>query len=748
MLLASAPAHAQQSGEIRGEAVDARGGEPLANVKIQLVATPHGTITDAEGGFQIRGIPAGEYELQASTVGYRLLRKPFSLAAGEVVEFEIILSPVTFRHTDSVEVRADAFEPVRADSPSELTLAGGEAKNLASVLADDPLRAVQGLPGVTSNDDFRSQFSLRGAGYHRVGLYLDGMLLHAPFHMVAGEESTGSLTAFQGDLLEDISLHSGAPPVRYADRTAGILDLRTREGTRLAPSVRFTASASNTGFVAEGPLGQARKGSWVAGVRKSYLQYLLKRVTDDPTLAFGFLDAQARLVYDLSAKHNVSLSIIEGVSALDRAEARNRLGLNSVMLSDLHLSVAGLTWRYEPGAKVLVTNSLTYMRERFENRNPDRSRLGGGYYGEWIWNATANWTQSESASLDAGWSVRRIRDDGFLNWYQFNPYAVFLMNDYRGSTARPGAYLQQSWSTAGGRLRLSGGARWDRHGINEVQTVSPQASLAVRPLEATRIMIAWGQSVQHPEFLWLLSRIGNRRLLPERANHLLAVVEQRLDERTRVRAEFYDREDRDLLFRPLYEPRLAGGFVVNPPAEAPARNSVRGYARGFEIFVQRRTANRLAGWVSYAYGRARLRDGETGARFPSDQDQRHTVNVYASWRIRPTVNLSLKWLYGSGFPVPGFLREEGGRYYLAETRNEARLESYQRADTRINKTFSFDRWRMTLYAELVNVFNRENWRYDSFGGYDPETGRAFPRFDKMFPILPSAGIVLEFEGRQ
>jgi hypothetical protein len=62
---------------------------------------------------------------------------------------EVILTPDNLRHTDSVEVKAGPFELPRQNSPSEMTLSGVEAKNLASVLADDPLRAAQSLPGVS-----------------------------------------------------------------------------------------------------------------------------------------------------------------------------------------------------------------------------------------------------------------------------------------------------------------------------------------------------------------------------------------------------------------------------------------------------------------------------------------------------------------------------------------------------------------------------------------------------------------------
>jgi len=160
--------------------------------------------------------------------------------------------------------------------------------------------------------------------------------------------------------------------------------------------------------------------------------------------------------------------------------------------------------------------------------------------------------------------------------------------------------------------------------------------------------------------------------------------------------------------------------------------------------LQRRSANRLTGWVSYALGYARQRDGEAGIAFPADMEQRHTVNVYGSYRVRPTVNLSVKWLYGSGFPMPGFFRRAGATYFLSESRNAVRLDPYQRADLRINKAYVFDRWKLTLYGEVVNMLNRHNYRFDSFGSYNTRTAQASVYLDRMFPILPSAGVVLEF----
>jgi hypothetical protein len=168
--LAAVVLHAQPGAEVRGSVVDARGGEALSSVVVQLVGGAYRAITDSAGRFRITAVAAGDYVLNVSTVGYHLLKKSIHLDAGETQDFEVILSPETFRRTDSVEVQASPFEPARQDSPSTLVLGGNDAKNLASVLADDPLRSVQGLPGVSSNNDFDAPFSVRGADFSRIGL--------------------------------------------------------------------------------------------------------------------------------------------------------------------------------------------------------------------------------------------------------------------------------------------------------------------------------------------------------------------------------------------------------------------------------------------------------------------------------------------------------------------------------------------------------------------------------------------------
>jgi hypothetical protein len=755
LLLAAGGIAAAQSdtGEVSGRVTSSRGNEALGRVQLTLTGAPLSVplrvVTGDDGTFRIPSVPPGDYVLQTAAVDFYVVRNQFALAAGETKTFDVVLTSSTDQRKDTVVVSAGAFSVATETNSAAITLEGEERKNLASVLADDPLRAVQSLPGVTSNNDFDSEFSLRGAPFHRIGLYLDGVLLHSPFHTTDGEADNGSLTVFNGDTTDDMTLFQGAWPVRYADRTAGMLAVDTREGNRQEVQGRLTASASNAGGLFEGPIGKNKRGSWLVAFRKSYLQYILNRIDfgDQAPMSFGFTDGQARLTYDLTPKHTISLSDVEGASDVDRTPFRDELGVNSVMTSGFRFSLLNLSSRYAPDEHVLITNHLAWSRERGEVANRDNALLNRQAFGEWTWHGDASigWSSQAKNTLDVGGEVRRQRQDGGSTQFVYTPVLTPAADIFRGTGTHSGGYVQQSYGFAGDKIRLTAGVRHDAFSASPVQVTSPYASAAFVPWSKTHVQLDWGQYSQFPELAQIFSGFAQSTVLPERATHYEATLEQNLDDRTRLRFEFYDRQDRDLIARPLLDPRLLfNGQIFNAVANAPLRNSQRGYSRGAQVFLQRRTANGFTGWISYAYGRNIVSDGDLGVRFPSDFDQRHTVNAYVSRRVRPTVNLSARFTYGSGMPLPGFYRQDGTAYFLTTARNSLRAPNYQRTDLRLNKAYVHKKSKATLFAEVVNLTNHHNRDFDTPGPYDSATGRTYPNFFSMFPILPSAGIVYEF----
>ena len=241
--------------------------------------------------------------------------------------------------------------------------------------------------------------------------------------------------------------------------------------------------------------------------------------------------------------------------------------------------------------------------------------MSGGYYGEWVWNTDVSWMWNRRAPLEAGWSVRQLRDEGYTNQYQTNRPAPLVKDHFDGNATRTGGYVQQSWLAWSGRLRLNAGERWDRNSLDRIATTTPAASLSLRVASGTHFDLGWGEYVQYPEISVLTSPLGSRGLPPERSIHAVAGVEQRLGARTRLRAEFYDRADRDMVFQPTIDPRLLLPklTVFAPPSNPLYAASLRGYCarRGvLPAAQQRQPVHRLDIVRVRPDGDARRRDGK------------------------------------------------------------------------------------------------------------------------------------------
>jgi hypothetical protein len=727
---------------VRGRVVNAVGGEPLGLVQVVLLDTPWRTVTDDAGEFQLTAVPAGHYVFEVTAVGFHPVRQEFAVDSGETRAFDVALTSTRITLTDSATVTAGAFAAPEPGAGA-FTLEGHEIANLASVLADDPLRAVQSLPGVTSNNDFSSEFSVRGAPFRRVGVYLDGVPLHSPFHTTDGSPENGSLSILSGDLTSDMTLYQGAWPVRYSDRTAGMLAVDTRPGTREGVREQVSASASNVSVLAEGPL-DGKRGSWIVSGRRSYLQYILNRVDfgDQPPFVFGFADLQGRLDYDLNSRQSLSLTILDGLSSVDRSRYRDELSPATVMTSDFHSDVFNLGWRYM-NPRVLMTSHLAWSKESGRVGNRDEVRLFDIDHREVTLQTDATILWSPHHTLEFGGQAQRIVEAGAATQLLYAPDLTTTVDQYHGATWQGGAFVQETLTR--GPIRLGGGLRVDRQSASAASVTTPYVTLSFQSARGTHVQFDVGRYGQFADLSQSFSRFTDDRLAPERSTHFDALVEQQINSRTRVRVELYDREDHDLLARPALDPRLSfDGVVVDADPFARWRSALHGHARGVDVTVQKRSANGFTGWISYAYASSEVEDDTLGLQYPSDYDQHHTMNAFVSRRLRPTVNVSGRVTLGSGMPIPGFYRLAQGQYELDTARNQLRAPIYQRTDLRINKEYIRRRYNLTLFAEVVNVTNRTNRDFDTPGPYDASTTRAAPNFYTMFPILPSLGLVIAF----
>ena len=743
-ILTASPVSAQQNlkpGEVRGVVIDGATGAPLSRVLVvdEGDAEVRKVVTASDGTFGL-DVPAGRRRLRASVVGYAVARRDVVVPEGGAVEVTFVLAGGTGGLTETVDVSADRFRSADPGAPGQQVLGSADIQNLRGVLADDPLRAVQVLPGVATGDDLRSEFSVRGSSFSHMHLTLDGFttpyLLHA-VRAIEDATSSGSIAMINSDILQDAALVSGGYVQRTGNRTGASVEFNVRPGARDRMQVRTAVSGTSASMVVEGPLGRGKKGSWLASGRQSYLDLVIDRLVDDQ-VQFGFTDAQTKFEYDLSRSQRIDFTIIAGRSRLKEPE--EEVDANDLYVG-LNASAVGIgKWRWT-GARTVLSGGLLAGVNRFSNETRGGDELDRGREGQLGARADVQHQFRSRLSFEAGAEVDAFHESR----HRQRPVAATtyrVVNDYAASAERVGGYAAVRWSPLAS-ITLSPGVRADRWSLTGESTTSPWLQVQWRPAPQTSVRAATGVYQQFPHFEQIVGAWGMPGLERERAAHVDVGIEQTIGASARVQVTVYNRDERGMLRRPGAETRVVDGRLVRGSTSARYETRLDGYARGIEVLVQRLDSSGFSGWVSYAYGRNRYDDTVSGESFWGDLDQRHTMNLYGLYRLSPQTNVSGKLRIGSNFPAPGYYTQSGDRYFVGESRNEVRLPSFARLDLRVNHSFIWTRRRLTLFAEVINVLNRENVRYHP-PSIDPRTFEARRLFESLLPVVPSAGLLFEF----
>lgn len=724
--------------EIRGTVVSVDRGEPLARVEVAVLGAQREVVTSAvtrnDGRFAIQGLGPGHYTLRLNAVSYRLITVDFSLTEGEAgKEFDITLVPDNFRRTEKAEVKGDIFQGPDSPAIYELNLTSTEIRETSTVVGDDPFRSIQALPGVSASggNDFFAQFSVMGASYDNTSIYVDGILVPSPFHGTNIAQGA-TLSIFTSETLESMKLLPAAYPEKYGDSVGAALDLQTREGSRTPPIFRASFGLADSELLGEGELGSAKKGSWIASVRKSYLGYLLRGPLHDASDDISFYDGDLKLTYDVRPNQTIDFYGIGGNTVYDLSSSTKNLSPDDIYRGNNDFVMGRVGWRWAVNPHFLVDARAAHLRAPYDYVNLNGQTLGGSHDTERVGAGDIVWSWQKDHVLEAGWMTRRISESREYTYY--NPDGTLGGSGFQSATGlKNDGYIQEASGFFNDRLHLLGGVRLDTAQQFSIHPVSPQVSASLQVARGTQLQIAAGRYNQfvvpaNPPIEYLGCQVSAEVL--QTANHYTAGIEQRIGENTRVKFLVFDRQSdtsQDAsLFDPIHKACIPqSGFL----------SIERDYSRGAQIILQSRTANRLSGWIGYTLTYAResstLLHGLPlpGTYFPTLEDQRHTLNVFGSYRIRPTVHVSGKWLFGSGFPVPS-------------KDNAVKEGDYVRLDVRAEKDWAFSRWKVALYGEMLNLTNHNNRRY--FYSVENPDGTLSVATGQGLPITPTAGVAFEF----
>lgn len=392
VFLAVVPGRGQN---ISGYITDAYSGAaiPNASVSVQKGAFESSVIADLNGFYQIISLIPGRYQIRIQHEGYQsLIAQEVLVTTGKVLHFKHQLKPVSFE-MDPVIVRASDSWDIRTNARVEII--GIEQTERFPANFQDPARVVNAIAGVAQLNDQANHLSIRGLSPVYSKWYLEGMEIVNPNHTSnAGTitdlptQAGGGVLLFSSQVLGNTILSKGPHAVQYSNALSGIVDLNYRNPS--PGETKYSVSLSLIGLeaAAEGPMGKARKNSWMANYRYSTIGFLSDLGVPLGDEDIRFQDAHLQMNFQTGDHSAIRLfgfwgynqNIFKGKeNAVEREENKERFDINF----DNTLYGVGLKYRL-----LIGSNAILRFGAVFSSSNAGRQQL------EIIENQSRNLSQS------------------------------------------------------------------------------------------------------------------------------------------------------------------------------------------------------------------------------------------------------------------------------------------------------------------------------------------------------------------
>ena len=293
LLFITLKSFAQETAVVSGKVQDEFGDE-VPGVSILLEGTSLGTVSDISGAYSIR-IPQGSYKLVFTHVQYVAKTIDVELAGDKVLN--VILVEKTTRLQD---VQIEDKSVIDQEPVSSYKVDAKSAKSLPSTFGDFNKILVT-LPGVSSNNELSSAYSVRGGNFDENLVYVNDIPVYRPFLANAGRQE--GLSFVNPDMVSDIEFYAGGWEAKYGDKLSSSLNIEYKEPDSLeaAVTIGLLGGTAYTG-------GSTDKVSYLIGARHRDSRYLLNTLETKGQYFPTYTDVQAFLTFDLTKDRSVYLN--------------------------------------------------------------------------------------------------------------------------------------------------------------------------------------------------------------------------------------------------------------------------------------------------------------------------------------------------------------------------------------------------------------------------------------------------------
>ncbi len=738
---------------VRGSIVNRRDEEPMVGATIYIRELETGLISDALGRFELNLLP-GEYTIIVNHLAMK--ETPYELHVfsngvlsieleDEIIELEeITISNDRFDNVKNMQMGADR---ISIKSIKEIPLVMGEK---------DILKVAQLLPGVQNVGEGSSGFNVRGGSADQNMFYINKVPIYNTSHLF------GFFTSFSPDIINDFTLYKNNIPTKYGGRVASVFDISTRTGNKEKIFAHGGISPITGHFSIEGPIVK-EKVSYVASIRSTYSDWLLKRMQDLDLRESNasFYDGTIGINADINEKNQLKTFFYR---------SSDKFSLSSVNDYRYSNSGASANWRHKFTPTLAADLSLAGSNYSFSTNN--KTNISEAY----TQNYSINHTELRADLMYIGFKNHRIEFGVNSILYKLNrgqilPYgeesARLPIDLGKENGIENAVYVSDEFSLLH-NLDLVLGLRYSIYTLLgpadvlsyfeglplEIENISGTLSFArgraiktysgFEPRIVMNYRIGSNTSIKASynrlqQYIFLLSntiaisptdqwKLTDYHIKPPGCDQLSAgFYHDFRDQGISISTEVYRK-----WIHHVVDYKNGADFISALPVEQKLIQGIQN-SDGIE-FMLKKNMNKITGWLSYSYSRSLIiMDSEhaeerinNGAPYPSNYDRPHSLNFIANYRVNRRLSLSSNIVYASGRPITlpvSIYYAQGQKLLLYSDRNKYRIPDYFRIDLSVNlegnlrfQKIGHSYWMLNIY----NLTGRAN-AYSVF--YQAENGK-------------------------
>lgn len=723
----------------RGRIVDCSTGEALPFSSVQIET--YGMMTDAEGFFSYTAYRKEKLEMRASHLGY--LIADTSIYPNHF--YEIALQPAT-AEMEEVLIEANVVEygVQTGSAPGTIKLNHRVADFLAGSGDNSVFNLLRLQPGILAAGEQSNDLIIRGSYEGMSAVKFDG------FTILGLKNFNDNISAVNPYMAKEITvLKSGYGP-EYGGRAGGIVNITGSEGRSDKTELKLNLNTNTLNGYFSLPVGD--QSALSVAYRQTYYN-LFDSLTLDDVLQlrressavsdlqafpdYHFRDFNLKYAGETRPGDRYYISFYRGtdnfISALEYngpflkivRETGESNKQNGGAAAWNHIWANGNTSKFTAFFSDLnsrftddVNVSRKFLQTVIHHRDyDDANRLQAFGF-----QSDSRFIKHSELPLSLGFGIT-----GHRALVQEDSFKLNLLTDDLHETIANG-YVKQELQL-GDYLNLKLGVRADYpFKINKLY-LQPRLEMQIRLSKSLNVNSAYGhydqfviQSVVADErgnyrYLWTLA--DNEELFPVRARHWVGGLSYTQNGFT-FSTEAFRNEINNL-----------ARYLNYRDAEFIYRGNA--LSKGVDVFVKQEYKGHSA-WISYtfSYSDEHFDYMDEGVYRRALQDQRHEVKAAALFSFNPFY-LSANYVWGSGFPDPTPLRNDG----LYE-------QAYSRLDGSIMYRLIRPKVRAEFGFSVLNVLNTENIKYDNFYRVPRNQTASIDIYAEAVPFTPTLFFNLMF----